>query len=288
MGPEPPGTYEEYLAKHPPQPFSILPVRKAPPQELFDGTQRVLVIVNNALLPLIQTNIDRYVSDLQAAGYAPDLYSSTFGTPEELKSFIISQSAELVGCVFVGSLPCAWYEIEDDFEEYGYASFPCDLYFMDLDGAWEDFHVTEPMQSGIYDFHYYGTGDTAPEIFVGRIDASTMTGDAEHVQVNAYLDKLHMWYTGKLPMTDYALTYTEDDWAGFPYFSEDISYAFDDNEAIKGPETGMRDYRDNRLPAPDYHFIQLSCHSSPFAHYFTRQGLLYNDVIRAIPPKALF
>ena len=34
--------------------------------------------------------------------------------------------------MFVGDLPAAWYECEI----WGHEEFPCDLYYMDLDGSW--------------------------------------------------------------------------------------------------------------------------------------------------------
>ena len=227
MGPGQPDTYAEYLATHPPQPLQIVPLRTAP-LHIPLAPPRVLVIVNNTLLPLIQTKVDRYISDIEAAGYAADLYSSTLGSVESFKDFILSQSTDLVGCVLFGDLPFAWYEVENDYDEDGYKSFPCDLYLTDLDGNWFDFETVHPMQSGVYDTHTDGSGDTAPEIFLGRIDASQMTGDDEHIQINDYLDKLHAWYSLQLPMTNRALTYTDDDWADYSYFETDISYAFPD------------------------------------------------------------
>ena len=172
LGPEPPDTYAEYLAKHPPRALEVVPVRRS---TLYSPVAaeplRVLVIVNSTLFPNIHANVDRYVLDIEGQGYAVDLYTSTHGTAEDLKSFIISQSTDLVGCVLIGSLPCAWYEIENDFGDSGYTSFPCDLFLMDLDGNWQDLETAYPMQSGVYDTHSgSGSTDTAPEIFLGRID----------------------------------------------------------------------------------------------------------------------
>ncbi|MBN2184489.1 MAG: T9SS type A sorting domain-containing protein [Candidatus Krumholzibacteriota bacterium] len=297
MGSEQPGTYPEYLASHPAQPFQIVPLRMVPLRAPSDGAApRVLVIVNSTLQPLIQTKLDRYISDIEAKGYAADLYSSTFGTAEELKAFIVSESTGLVGCVLFGELPCAWYEVEDDYGEDGYSSFPCDLYLTELDGVWSDNGTQYPMLSGVYDSHTDGAGDTAPEIFLGRIDASMMTGDDEYIQISNYLDKLHSWYSSEMTLTNYALSYTEDDWVNY---SEDdwlsyidiwggIGYAYPDFEPILAPNTNRDDYADNRLASQAYQFIQLACHSSPKAHYFTRGGWLNNNEIRAIPPRALF
>ncbi len=289
MGSEPPGTYAEYLSSHPRQPFQVVPLRMSPLRAPAEGgPPRILVFVNSTLQPLIQDKLDRYISDIEAEGYAADLYSSTFGTAEELKAFIISESTDLVGCVLFGDLPSAWYEVEDDFYEYGYASFPCDLFLTDLDGTWSDYQAGYPMQPGVYDSHTDGTGDTAPEIFLGRIDASMMTGDIESVQINDYLDKLHSWYSSTMVLTNYALSYTEDDWTSFSDIWGGIGHAYPDYEAILAPDTDRDDYAYERLASSVYQFIQLACHSSPEAHHFTRGGLLYNTEIRLIPPRALF
>ena len=287
MGPGKPGTYAEYLAARPPQPLKIVPVRLTS-ASLRAELPRVLIIANNALLPLIQANVDRYISDIEAQGYAVDLYSSTFSTAENLKAFIISQSTNLAGCVLFGSLPCAWFEVPDDYFEYGYGEFPCDLYLMDLDGAWSDLETVSPMQSGVYDSHLAGSGDVSPEIFVGRIDASRMSGEAEYVQINSYLDKLHAWYSGELQVTNYALTYTDEDWVPFSDFQTDIALAYPSNEAITFPYVNSLDYAENRLTSLVYQFIQLSCHSSSTIHYFSLGDELLSSGIKAIPPRALF
>ena len=36
-----------------------------------------------------------------------------------------------------------------------------------------------------------------------------------------------------------------------------------------------------------YEFIQLSCHSNSAAHYFTREGLLYSNQVKNVPPQGL-
>ena len=59
-GSEPPDTYAQYIAKHPPRPLEISLVRRSPSRTILQyGPPRVLVIVNITLLPLIQTSVDR-------------------------------------------------------------------------------------------------------------------------------------------------------------------------------------------------------------------------------------
>ena len=290
VGPGRPGTYAEYLAAREKKPLQINALRraKAGVGRRAKSQPRVLVIINSGLLPNVQTNLNRYVGDVEGKGYQVDVYECTYGTAEDLRVFIQGQSQDLVGCVFFGDVPCAWYEIENDYGKDGYKSFPCDLFLCDLDGEWYDNETTSPMQPGIYDSHAAGSGDEGPEIFIGRIDASRMTGGTEADIINAYLEKLHNYYMNSLPRTAFALTYTEDDWEPFPHFWTDIADAYPDNQAIIAPDTNRDDYRDNRLASMSYEFIQLACHSSSSGHSFTRGGWLWNSDIRAIPPRALF
>lgn len=288
LGPDDPEPYGAYLLSHPRVPLVVAPLVipvRPPSEELTKG--RVLVYVNSTIHPSIQVRFDQYVADIMAEGYDVTTFLWTAGTAEDLKSHIITNSLDLLGCVLVGDLPCAWYEIEDDFSTYGYKDFPCDLFLMDLDGDWRDDNSTAPMQAGVYDIHEAGTGDVGPEIFIGRIDASMMTNDTEINHLNNYFDKLHDFYTGAMTPTDYGLTYTEDDWAASVSFTNDIASAYPNKDDILAPNTDRDDYRDNRLDVPDYEFIQLACHSSPTHHAFTRNGSLTSNAIMGIPPQAL-
>jgi hypothetical protein len=298
VGPGQPGTYAEYRAEHPAGPVVIqaLGVQEAMRGPVPPTGTKILVIVNNTLQPQIATRLTTYVNDLTAAGYTVETYACTQGNAEDLKTFIIGKQTNLAGCVFVGSIPSAWYEIADDYAptwHYGYASFPCDLFLMDLDGTWTDANSTSPMQAGVYDAHTAGSGDMAPEIFIGRIDASKVPG-TEADNTNAYFDKLHAYYTGSTAIVDYALTYTEDDWQGGWDFLNSIQYSFPAYLAIAGttttPNTERNDYLNNRLAstaAVAYGFIQLSCHSASTYHQFNRGGSLDSNAIRSSVPQAM-
>jgi hypothetical protein len=282
-----PGTFAEYSAKFPVAPFEIervnLPLPAAAP-----ATPKVIVIANTTLYNNIKSRIDRYVFSISSRGYDVPLYTTSGGTAVTLKNYINNNKTDLVGCVFIGQLPAAWFEVADDFGEYGYAQFPCDLYFMDLDGSWWDLQSTSPMQSGVYDAHTDGSGDTAPEIFIARIDASMMTHDTEVNIMKDYFDKNNDYWLGNYSLVKYGLTYTEDDWAGYYDFRNDISYMYGSNyQAIAAPNTNRDDYLNNRLKSTTYEFIQLSCHSYSGGHSFTRGGWLYSSTIRTAPPQSL-
>jgi len=289
-GPGQPGTYKDYLAGQPRGPIKIIAVEGVAaaqaPAALPPEGRKVLLIVNSALLPQIQVKLNRYVTDAQSRGYTPAVFACTQGTAEELKAFIKGEAPDLIGCVLFGSIPCAWYEVLNDYNMYGYASFPCDLFLADLDGTWEDRNSNAPMQAGVYDAHSAGSGDEGPEIFIGRIDASRMGGN-EASLINAYLDKLHGYYGGLVPQSNFALTYTDDSWAASPEFQTAIADAYPSNDPIKAPATSRDDYRDNRLASAGYEFIQLACHSSSYNHEFTRGGGFNSLGVKAVPPQAL-
>ena len=287
-GPGEPDTYEAYRSTRVAKPLEIervaMAVRPLGMAPMAAATDRVLVIVNSTLLPNIQDRVNQYVADAQGRGYQAEVYQCAWGTAEELRGFFQSESANLVGCVLVGDIPCAWYEVQNDYGSMGYASFPCDYFLMDLDGVWHDDQQTSPMQAGVYDDL---SGDEEPEIFVGRIDASRMGGD-EATLTNAYFDKLHAYYSGALPDTDHALTYTDDDWVPYSYFWTHIANAYSSNEAIKAPNTDRDDYRDTRLTSTAYEFIQAAIHGTTTGHSFERGGWLSSSAVKAVPPRALF
>ena len=212
-GPGQPGTYKQYMAKRPKGPFQI---ERKDDLELRAG-EKVLIIANSSIYSSLQTEITRYADSLIACGYNAPVYATTYGTAEDLKIFIQNNQSGLIGCVFIGDQPAAWYEIANDFGEYGYASFPCDLFLMDLDGSWIDSDY-----DGLYDGHTDGSGDTAPEIFVGRIDLSQMSGD-EVENLRDFFDRDNRYWSGNMNLVKYGLTYTEDDWAEYPEFLHDIS-----------------------------------------------------------------
>jgi|GEM_PF-6082615 len=278
QGPGGPGTYEDYVAGRQTGPFEArrIDVGGSRGGRGATAADKVLVLVNSSLQPSIQGKLDTYVIDVERQGYNLELYTCTSGTAEDLKSFIMSHATNLVGCVFVGDLPAAWYDDNGD-------RFPCDLFFMDLDGSWVDTN-----SDGRYDSHTNGAGDEAPEIFVGRIDASRITYRSELDLMNDYFDKLHEYYAGNLTQTRHGLTYTEDDWSGFYDICNDIRFAYDSYEVIKAPNTDRNDYTNTRLTDGAYEYVQLACHSYSGGHAFTRGGWLYSSEVYNIPPQALF
>jgi hypothetical protein len=274
----PVGTYEDYINSRENKPYIFQkisePVSKTSPL--------VIIFIEVDLVTDISDEIILYNETLGMFGYDSVIFQVSGVETEDLKDKIINywdNGYDVCGSVIIGNLPTEWFHHENDF--YGPAEFPCDLFLMDLDGTW-----TDTDSDGMYDTHTDGSGDTAPEVFIGRIDASRVPGD-EITILKKYFAKVYDFWSGNINQTLYGLTYTDQDWASYPEFRHDIGYAYEDYEAIWYPDVDRDDYVNNRIPST-YEFIQLSCHSSSAGHSFTLGGWATSDDIRKAPPRALF
>jgi len=186
---------------------------------------------------------------------------------------------------------------DEDTYDGSSSQFPCDLYYMDLDGSWEDYNT-----DGLLDVHHAGSGDLGPEIYVGRLTASPMTlaGATEVALLNNYFAKNHSYRLGELEAQERALVYVDDDWVPWAdQYNSDVQLAYPTTVLVKDKaQTCRDDYRDTRLPG-NHEWIQAMLHSSYWEHYFKIYGAwemedpwTYATVssadIQGIDPVALF
>jgi hypothetical protein len=270
--------YAEYAARQgQPAPLLVEPIYQSRTQG-----GKILLLVNATLYPSISTAMTQYWIDLGMGGYSVDAYSVSGGTPASVRAYLQSQSQGLVGVVLIGTLPVPWFEIDYDFDgsdpdtlDNEYACFPCDLFYMDLDGSWADNHTTAPFQAGVYDTHTAGSGDTAPEIWVSRLTAGTLTlgGATEVGLVNNYFAKNHAFREGLLPVAQRALVYVDDDWeASSTETGGQVGAAFPTHLLIDDSYTTCRDdYRDVRL-TQGFEWMHVMLHSSYWEHFFKVGG----------------
>ncbi len=285
-----PITYEEWKAKvGQPGPFTIELVKRQEPQASAKDIKPFYIIVNDALQGGIQASLDQYMLDLAYDNYLVELYATSGGTCEDLRQFFQNKynNEGLVGAILIGNLPIAWYETFDCWEDTPHEYFPCDLYYMDMDGTWIDNNTND-----MFDEH---TGDVTPEIYIGRLWASTLTymGATEPDLLQNYFNKNHLYRTGQMTLSDRALLYIDDDWeTSGEWWSENVGLAYDDRTLVNDPNTTIAsDYKD-RLPQ-NYELIQLAAHSSPTVHWFKippdvwHSTVDYEEMVQA-DPVALF
>lgn len=206
------------------------------------NTGLIFILVDPGLYPDITYEINRYVSDVTDEGYNPEVYAEGWADEFEVRSLLQSgYQRGMVGSFLVGDIPVARYEIANDYNEYGYAEFPIDLFYMDIDGDWIDSDV-----NGIFDDHFAGSGDIEADIWVGRLYASTITipGENELSLIKNYFDKNHEYRMGNLSLFDRALVYVDDDWIDWSeQWDSDVGLRYENRTFINDPE---------KTTAPDY------------------------------------
>ncbi|MCK4757071.1 MAG: hypothetical protein KAS67_01325, partial [Thermoplasmata archaeon] len=198
----------------------------------WEGPGIMYILVEPGIYPSISSHVTRYMADVTNDGYTPELHIEGWADESQVKDLLINGYASgMVGAFLIGDIPTAMYEIADDYNEYGYTSFPIDLFYMDLDGTWVD----DSPANGIFDDHLAGTGDLQPEIWIGRLYASTITidGEDEVSLIQNYLDKNHEYRMGNMTLANRALVYVDDDWEPWSVgYAADVGIRYSDYTLI--------------------------------------------------------
>lgn len=242
---------------------------------------KILIIVKDTIYIAMPSYIIRYAHDIHNTfGCAVDIESVNGETAPQIRALIQTYAADLDGVVFVGDIVPAFYyhTAATNWEE---ETFTCDLFFMDLNGTWQ-----QSATLGIYNDH---NGNVAPEIFVGRINTSTMNRD-EVQELKCFFDKDHQYWTGKKVLNKQrALTYTYSDWDNSS-FRNSVSplYGSNNYSAVHGSLFNKGNYCTD-LQDDAYEFIQMACHSSSIRHNFrtATNNLLYEYEISPINTKQI-
>lgn len=239
---------------------------------------KMLILVNHELYPSIRDSINQYVMDVAYEGYFATVYRVKGGTPAELRKFI-KRKRPLAGVLMVGKLPVGWFEMDDDFYDR-HSEFPCDLYFMDLNGTWVD-----PDHDGKFSSHPSGV---EPEIWVGRLWTPTKGGN-DGALLKEYFRRNHKFRKGLFGCSNRALAYVDDDWIGFGDCGFDQMFPPSDIEVITDPATTDGDRYKAEI---NQHraWAQVCAHSSPSGHSFKIPGgseWVPNTYLRDVnPPNA--
>lgn len=230
------------------------------------------IIVNQNLYPLIQGVLDTFMVDLALDGYTINLYTALPTlSPSETRQLLYDdwQIYEIEGVILIGDLAVPWYEMDEPPDWGGeHVEFPCDLYFMDLDGTWTDYN-----HNGLFDGH--SGSSMYADIWCGRLIASNLNyhGATEVSIMRNYFIKNHAYRTGDLRLDDHALAFIDNDWCEYGW-EFDVGRAYPQTDSVVDIyETCRANYIDRVEQSSDnkYEHVLLCSHSSPFAHY-----LFYN------------
>lgn len=258
-----PLTAADWMREHPRTPIEMTPVWSGRGQR---GT--VLFLIRDYLWESLGTAMMEYIEQLESEGWSVTATVVQGGGPESLKEVISNQCPAGEGVFAVGNLPVAWFQIHSD---WGYEEFPCDLYYMDLDGEWEDLFYHDviagrdtllPGADGIFDTH---RGRVAPDVWLGRLEASTISWGDEEWLLQNYMEKNLAYRRGGLRLPQRALSYVDDDWSdcttvGLDSIYEHVTVSNDPEE------TRASDYEERLLDG--YEWIHVMVHSWPGGHSF--------------------
>ena len=239
----------------------------------------LLVLIDSDVYNDIKDSIDQYVLDVGRDGYWATIHVVYGGTPGDIRNFITRRSC--VGVLLVGAIPAPWFELADDFHNV-HSEFPCDLYYMDTNGTWND-----PDNDGKFDGH---GGNLDPEIWVGRLWTPTANGN-DATLLNDYFNRNHRYRLGLLGHARSALAYPDDDWQHFNDCALDEQF----------PSAVIDTYSDPIVTDADLYksevnslrsWVQLCAHSSVHSHAL-RVGAINEhilvDYFRDVnPPNAHF
>ncbi len=257
----------------------------------------ILLIYNqwlsNPQAPEVMEAINTYKADLESEGYTVKVAASTnTNDPAELRDYLYQEwtNNSIDGAFLIGELAIAWYEMpifNDQGDTTGWDIFPCDLYYMDVDGEWLD----NERDNGIHDDH---AGNVEPDIWIGRFYTPTMTyHDINESQlVVRYLNKVHRYREGTLRLKNQGFSYVDHDWAGF-HMENEVFKLYDEvtfiNDGINGNVTSS-DYK-NRIQAAinnKYEWMYIAAHSSPRDHFFHDGSSFSSEEIDPLDVQVMF
>jgi len=258
--------YADFLRDHPYHPFTGECLYRSQPQSDGSyletvGAGRIFgIFINTTLYWQVTDCIDTYIADLEASGWQVILYPVEGGTPRDLRELLQLEYLQgMVGCIFIGELPAAWFEDEVGLGE----GEPIDLYFRDLNGNWIDSD-----ENGLFDRHLPGTGDLGPEIWMSRLYSCTLdfcgAGANEVELIKNYFRKNHRYRMGLITLPKRALDYIDDDYA---MCRAALEYAYNDVTVVNDNQMTTGDDYKHRL-REGYELIRIWAHGGGGGHRF--------------------
>ncbi len=275
MGPEDQSLerYQDYLDQNPYQETNFELIHRF--NSGFKGPL-IGVFVETSLYSRITSSISTYISDLQNEGYDVLLYTCSGSTPSDNRNLLaqLYANSSMEGAIFVGNLPAPFYQTDNDFNDNAYDEWPCDLYYMDIDGYWGDTlqrsgSTLIPGTDGIYDTH---SGNVAPEIYLGRILPNLSVDDS--IIITDYFTRNHSYRTNPDSTVKRALFFIDDDWVPWRIsWQNALSSVYDSIISVYEVEITRADTYSLWLDSV-FEWVSLFAHSWPAGH-----GFYYNSQV---------
>ena len=238
---------------------------------------RICLLVHSAIIDSIADALDQYQIELTSQGFTVLLSEFISGNAESVRQYfkdIYAEPQSLKGAVCIGDIPFIIYEMMQTWgnDDPEYEDFPCDLFFMDLDGTWKDQLNYLDVQAGNNKYDTW-TGNRDLEIWTCRWKTGRLPSiGSETNLINQYIKKNIGFRQGLLHPARRSIVYVDDDWA---YDAEADSINLDGlypgasvSAIYKNDKTNAWDYRTNQMTA-DAEFMFMRSHGYPRGHGFT-------------------
>ena len=216
----------------------------------------VYIYVHSSIYSGLTPEIQQFETDVKNQGYDTQVINWTSSIVAVLKQNLTSAyPLGLKGAVLIGNIPHAIVDM--------WGQYASDFYLMDLDGQWDDINPPDGMPDG----HSSGTGDMYPEIWIGRINPSSLNNVNITQAYKDYFARNHAYRTGTLTRPHKALLYIDDSWS--QWYSEYLSNftAYSDVDCYwDNSTTTPANYLNNLTQ--NYEYVQLLVHSTQQDHYF--------------------
>lgn len=268
----------------------------------------VYVLVNSTIRDSLSSALSTYKQDLENDGFSVEIPQDFGNNATAIREFLQNETEtnEIAGILLVGDIPYA--KFEESSAGYYYCR-QCDMYYMDLDGNWTDsgswiLNGTKTVNwtynpNGIFDMHTSETGDLRPEIWAGRLYASTVTGlfnCAEGELLINYFNKDHLYRNGSLTLPKRSLGYMDDDCVSkLPEVNSSLHMVYGNETTLVTDfaTTNATDYINRLNDTLGYEWVHLSAHGNYHLHSFDipppqNFSHVYSENISSIDPHAFF
>ncbi len=241
------------------------------------------VFVEDSLYNKIASQISTYIHDLSNEGYNVTLYTGNTGNPAGIKNSIkqLYTDSLIEGVILIGTFAAPFFQTDNDFNEGTYDDWACDLYYMDMDGTWDDTLQNSsgtliPGKDNIFDTHY---GDVGPEIYVSRIYPNIGANDS--LIVTNLLSRIHQYRVLTTANYHRALFFIDDDWIPWAStWSSDLKLVYDSVGIYSAAEETRADTYSLALDSV-YEWVSLFAHSWPGGHAFYYNNKVNTDYFYA-------
>ncbi len=139
---------------------------------------------------------------LTVANFTADNLADATALREHMKSaYANTRVQDRFYVMFVGQMPYAkayhGERADQQGETYPATTFPCDLFFMDLDGEWKDDNADGSLDNFPTYLSGPSTGDVKPECSFGRLQAPTVLGESQQVATDMYTNYFERNHTNR-------------------------------------------------------------------------------------------